>query len=128
MRFLLPIIFVISTAGAAPCDPLDGVFVNDSGPPNLAGHFNFTRFAFDMSLTYNGTSYRVGSIPYDMKDQHTTELGCWVYIALDVLVRLPKPVKEYVGLSLLYFNKGSLTLPVKFKGQATQTIAAFKKQ
>ncbi|KAF4691741.1 hypothetical protein FOZ60_014891 [Perkinsus olseni] len=128
MRFLLPVVFVISTAGAAPCDPLDGLFVRDSGPPNLAGYFNFTRFAFDMNLTYNGTSYRVGSIPYDMKDQHTTELGCWVHIAIDVLVRLPKPVKEYVGLPLLYFNKGSLTLPVKFKGQATQTVAVFKMQ
>ncbi|EER12940.1 hypothetical protein Pmar_PMAR000676 [Perkinsus marinus ATCC 50983] len=117
-----------STASPGPCPPLDGIFVKKSGPPKLSGNFNFTSTNFDMNLSYAGTPYTVENIPYTMIDEIAAEQGCWVHVDLSVIYKMPKKVREDVGVALIFFYKNLLYLPTKFGGPKSLARATFTRQ
>ncbi|KAF4712785.1 hypothetical protein FOZ63_003024 [Perkinsus olseni] len=128
MRSLLSIIFFIRATQAAPCEPLDGIFVKNSGPSKLTGSFKFTRTHFDMNLNYAGSPYRVENIPYSMVDVQDAGQGCELDIAESVLEKMPKNVREDVGLRLVFLYKGMLHFTTEFDGFESLKPVTFKKQ
>ncbi|KAF4709017.1 hypothetical protein FOZ63_010350 [Perkinsus olseni] len=126
MRLGYIILYITVAADSAPCEPLVGIYNKASGPPKLSGYFNFTSSHFDMNWTYAGTPYGVDHVPYKMVKNETSGKLCWVHIPQDAVNNIPKNVTDHVGLIRLYWNQGSLMLPVQFEGKESFTIVYFK--
>ncbi|KAF4677947.1 hypothetical protein FOL47_008051 [Perkinsus chesapeaki] len=129
MLLLLSIILASHCATSSPCDSLEGIYQLTEGPPKLSGNFVFNTEPplFSINLVYDGKPYVTGNVHYKMVPHQVARLH-FCELSITDYDEIPYYIQEVLGLQMLSWSEGVLTLPVFFEGPEKPTPAQFKQQ